>query len=41
LSISGGLTELRSGDTRESFFQRADTLLYEAKRTGRSKITIA
>jgi len=41
LGISGGLTELRDDDTRESFFERADKLLYEAKRTGRGKISIA
>ncbi|MDJ0842257.1 MAG: GGDEF domain-containing protein [Acidobacteriota bacterium] len=38
LSISGGLTELRSEDTREEFFKRADDLLYKAKRTGKARI---
>ena len=40
ITISLGLARWRSGDSLESFLARADTALYQAKRTGRNKIEI-
>lgn len=36
ITLSAGITELRQGDTLESFIDRADTLLYAAKDAGRN-----
>lgn len=38
LSVSIGLTELRADDTVETFFQRADDAMYEAKAAGRNRV---
>ena len=40
MSISGGLACLKSDDTAETFFHRADQLLYRAKKNGRDQITV-
>lgn len=37
-TVSGGLTELRVGDCSDSILNRADALLYKAKRSGRNKV---
>jgi diguanylate cyclase len=37
ITISCGLTELLDGDTEDSFFERADKALYEAKNNGRNQ----
>lgn len=37
LTVSGGLTEYRKGDTKVSLKERADKALYKAKETGRDK----
>ena len=36
ITVSFGLTQFREDDTMKSFFQRADTALYEAKSSGRN-----
>lgn len=42
ISCSFGLTQLRPKDTSDTFFSRADTMLYKAKTNGRNKVeTIA
>lgn len=41
VTISGGLTQYRKGDTEKRLKERADKALYEAKETGRDKIVIA
>lgn len=38
VSVSIGLAELRSDDTVESLFQRADDAMYKAKTTGRNRV---
>jgi diguanylate cyclase (GGDEF)-like protein len=38
VTISIGLTRLKSGDTMDSFVRRADTALYKAKENGRNRI---
>ncbi len=38
LSISIGITEMQADDDFESLFKRADSALYEAKRSGRNCI---
>lgn len=38
ITLSIGVTQYRSGDTRETLMQRADDALYAAKRTGRNRI---
>lgn len=38
LTVSGGLTEYKKGDTKLKFKERADKGLYKAKDTGRDKI---
>ena len=38
LTVSVGATEARGSDTIETLLSRADSLLYEAKRTGRNRI---
>lgn len=37
VTISAGVTQARPADTRESLYQRADQLLYEAKAAGRDR----
>jgi len=37
IRVSCGLTEFKDDDTEESFFERADTGLYEAKNQGRNR----
>lgn len=37
LTVSGGITEYKKGDTEKSFKERADKALYKAKQTGRDK----
>jgi diguanylate cyclase len=39
LTISGGVAELVSGETVESWMDRADTALYESKHNGRNQVT--
>ncbi len=38
ITVSGGLTEFKKGDTKKSFEKRADKALYKAKNSGRDKI---
>lgn len=40
ITISCGLTELLENDTEESFFERADKALYEAKHNGRNQCVV-
>ena len=40
ITVSIGISEFKKGDTKESFFKRADDALYEAKHTGRNKVII-
>jgi diguanylate cyclase (GGDEF)-like protein len=37
VTVSGGLTGYKEGDTKASFMERADKALYKAKQTGRDK----
>jgi len=37
VTVSGGLTEFKSKDTRKNFMKRADKALYRAKNSGRNK----
>lgn len=37
MTVSGGLTEYKDNDTKETFKDRADKALYKAKNTGRDK----
>lgn len=37
VTVSGGLTGYKKGDTKKSFMERADKALYKAKNTGRDK----
>ncbi len=41
ITASVGITQYRAGDTVERMLERADSALYEAKRTGRNKIVVA
>lgn len=38
ITVSIGVTMLKSDDTEESIFKRIDDALYEAKETGRNKV---
>jgi PleD family two-component response regulator len=38
ITVSGGVTLLRPGDTIDTVFKRIDNALYEAKETGRNKM---
>ena len=40
VTVSLGATSMKEGDTIESLIKRADTLLYESKRTGRNRLTL-
>lgn len=40
VSISVGATLMRDNDSMDTLLKRADTLLYESKRTGRNRLTI-
>lgn len=40
VTVSLGATSMKKGDTMESLIKRADSLLYESKRTGRNRLTI-
>jgi diguanylate cyclase (GGDEF)-like protein len=40
VTISIGGTVLQSGDTQESFIQRADSFLYASKQAGRNRVTV-
>ena len=40
VTCSFGVTTLRSDDTMQSFLQRADEALYEAKRSGRNQVKV-
>jgi diguanylate cyclase len=37
ITFSAGITALRPGDTQETLFARADSLLYQAKNEGRDR----
>jgi diguanylate cyclase len=41
ITVSCGLTEFVEDDTDDSFFERADKALYEAKNTGRNRCSVA
>lgn len=41
VTISAGIAERRKGETRESWFERADGALYAAKRSGRNRVVKA
>ncbi len=41
ITASGGLAEMRDGDSTEHWFERADKALYRAKREGRNRCEIA
>lgn len=38
ITISMGIAEYRSGDTKEEFIERADSALYEAKKNGKNQV---
>jgi len=38
VTLSVGVVEWTSGETRETFLRRADQALYEAKRSGRNRV---
>ncbi len=40
LTVSGGLTQYKKGDTKKKFMKRADDALYKAKETGRDKFVV-
>lgn len=40
VAVSAGAARLRSDDTSKSWFDRADRLLYEAKRAGKNRVMI-
>jgi len=39
-TLSAGITEYRSPESIDQVLERADALLYEAKKTGRNKIVV-
>ena len=41
ITVSGGITSHKKGDTPDSFIERADSALYEAKNDGKNKIVVA
>ena len=41
VTLSAGVTELKSGDSIESFIGRADQALYGAKESGRNKVSVS
>jgi len=41
VTISGGATFVRPGESRDDLIRRADELLYESKRQGRNRVTVA
>lgn len=41
LTISGGITQFKTGDNKKKFKERVDKALYEAKETGRDKFVIS
>ncbi|MCF7910570.1 GGDEF domain-containing protein [Candidatus Pacearchaeota archaeon] len=40
ITISGGVTEFKKNDTVKKIIERADSALYQAKKTGRNKILL-
>lgn len=40
MTMSMGLTQYRPGDTLRSFIERADAALYQAKHTGRNRVSV-
>ena len=41
ITISGGVATLQDNDTQKSWFHRADTALYRAKKAGRNRVNVA
>jgi diguanylate cyclase len=41
VTASCGLAQLRDGDSNESWFERADKALYQAKQAGRNRCEVA
>lgn len=41
VTVSGGLTQYKQGDTRKKIEERADKALYQAKESGRDRIILA
>jgi diguanylate cyclase (GGDEF)-like protein len=41
ITVSMGLTQVQAQDTQESIFNRADELLYEAKKKGKNQVIVS